>query len=65
MNNQRLKEIYKELLQFDNYERSPTSSAKDKYTQIVAGTLHESCDEFPCFNPNREEQGHGNELEWS
>lgn len=25
MSNQRMKEIYKELLQFDNYERSPTS----------------------------------------
>ncbi|MGK3733454.1 MAG: hypothetical protein ACI8RD_000314 [Bacillariaceae sp.] len=64
-NNQRLKEIYKELLQFNNHERSPTTSKKDKQTKIVAGTLHESCEEFPCFSLNREEHGHGNELEWS
>jgi hypothetical protein len=37
-----IQSIYKDLLELPDH--------LPKSTRIVAGTLHESCDEFPCFN---------------
>ena len=58
---QRLKSIYQELLQFPQETttvRSRPSSSSISTTnthKIIAGTLHESSDEFPCFRVRPDE----------
>ena len=53
-----LGKIYKELLQFslETTQKSSNSISASKGTnQIIAGTLHESSEEFPCFRFGPEE----------
>jgi hypothetical protein len=60
-NSRRLKSIYKELLQFSQEttasrsSHSSSSSIAKTDKQIIAGTLHESSEEFPCFRFRPEE----------
>jgi len=52
----RLTRIYRELLRFPSGEssRRGSSSSTPSPRVIVAGTLHETCEEFPCFGPRAE-----------
>ena len=60
-NSRRLKSIYKELLQFPQEtttlrsSHSSSSISKTDKQKIIAGTLHESSEEFPCFRFRPEE----------
>jgi len=55
-NGRRLRTIYHELLQFPpekTFRNSYSSSDSKNVSKVVAGTLHESCEEFPCFGFNQ------------
>ena len=53
-----LKSIYKELLQFPSEINTTTNSSEsipNDRNQVIAGTLHETAEEFPCFRFGNEE----------
>ncbi len=56
--NRQLKTIFGELLQFPEekiYGSSDSKTVSKEKNQIIAGTLHESSEEFPCFRFRSEE----------
>jgi hypothetical protein len=57
-NGRQLKTIYEELLKFPNETKLGSgqfSVASGNRKQIIAGTLHESSEEFPCFHVRPED----------
>ena len=49
-----LKSIYKDLLQFPP-ETNATTNSSVSMQKVIAGTLHETAEEFPCFQFGKEE----------
>ncbi len=57
-----IEEIYAEILD-DNKDEDGKTATKESNTQIVAGILHETCPEFPCFGLDSIPPCNGNDNE--